>query len=200
MLEHSRTDDLQPFHLSSRVGPLLPQDASFVPPAANDVEDDLALSVYRVWVFARMLGSSDQKLSCPAFNGFVSVTERKPERQSTIDCFDPIDHPFTSYATIRELLKRSELAINNVGQTHMLSTFNLGGCMKALTLIRPNLSLYYNHVVSPRATSSTQLLSKNGCSGGEPLATLSLIWSAPPPRFELQTSRSRDERATVRHP
>ena len=154
---------------------MLPQDASFVPPTANDVEYDLALSVYRVWIFARMLESSDQEQACPAFNGFVSVTERKPERQSTINYFVPKDDPITSYATIRELLKRSELAINNVGQTYMLSTFNLGGCMKALTLIWPYPNLYWNHVVSPRATSSTQLLSKNGCSGGEPLATLCLI-------------------------
>ena len=179
MLEHSRTDDLQPFHLSSRIGPLLPQDASFVPPTANDVEDDFALSVYRIWIFARMLGSSDQEQACPAL--FVSVTGRKLERQSTINYFVPKDDPFTSYATIRELLKRSELAINNVGQTYMLSTFNLGGCMKALTLVWPYPNFYWNHVVSPRATSSTQLLSKNGCSGGEPLATLCLIW----PRRDL---------------
>ena len=49
---------------------------------------------------------------------------------------------------MRELLKRSEDATLEVDQKHVLSTFDLGGCMKALPLIWKFPEEYKNHVVT----------------------------------------------------
>ena len=65
-------------------------------------------------------------------------------------------------------------------------------------------SLYYaeacNEFAEPislrrHCGQATQLLSNKCCSGDEPLATLSDLTN---PRFEPQTSRSRDEHVTAR--
>ena len=169
LLLDSNTDDLQPVHNATRKDPSFPKEASFLPPVANDVEYDLALKRYRTWILARILGGGEHEQSVPGFSGFTSATGIKPERKSTIEYFVPIDHPFTSYATIRELLKRSELATNKVGQKYVLSTFDLGGCMKALPLIWHNPDLYQNHVVSPGSFHTVMnylgILTNRKCSG-----------------------------------
>ncbi|KAH3820950.1 hypothetical protein DPMN_122703 [Dreissena polymorpha] len=74
-----------------------------------------------------------------------------PERKSTIDYLTPIDQPFTDYATVAELLDQSELFTKEVGQKYVLSTFDLGGCMKALPLIWKFPERYKYHVVTPGA-------------------------------------------------
>ena len=61
--------------------------------------------------------------------------EKKTSRKLTIDYFSPIDQLFTEYSVLRELLKRSEDATLEVGEKYVLSTFDLGTCMKALPLI-----------------------------------------------------------------
>ena len=169
LLLDSNTEDLQPVHIATRKDPSFPKEASFFPPVANDVEYDLALKRYRTWILARILGGGEHEQSVPGFSGFTSATGIKPERKSTIKYFVPIDHPFTSYATIRELLKRSELATNKVGQKYVLSTFDLGGCMKALLLIWHNPDLYHNHVVSPGSFHTVMnylgVLTNRKCSG-----------------------------------
>jgi len=169
LLDANTTNDLQPFHIASRVGPSFPRDALFVHPAVNDMEYDKALTSYRTWILTRILGGSNHEQSIPGFSGFISATGTKPERKSTIEYFVPIDHPFTSYSTIRELLKRSELATNKVGQKYVLSTFDLGGCMKALPLIWYYPGLYQHHVVSPGAFHTVMnylgALTNRKCSG-----------------------------------
>ena len=62
--------------------------------------------------------------------------------------FTPIDEPFTEYSAIKELLKCSENATNEVGQKYMLSTFDLGGCMKTLPLIWSQPKRYQMHIVT----------------------------------------------------
>ena len=170
LLLDSNTDDLQPVHIATRKDSSFPKEASFLPPVANDVEEyDLALKRYRTWIFARILGGGEHEQSVLGFSGFTSATGIKPERKSTIEYFVPIDHPFTSYATIRELLKRSELATNKVGQKYVLSTFDLGGRMKALPLIWHYSDLYQNLVVSPGSFHTVMnylgILTNRKCSG-----------------------------------
>ena len=82
-----------------------------------------------------MVTNSKETQLVPEFGGFISATGKKPSRKSTIDYFNPINQLFTEYSVMRELLKRSEDATLEVGQKHVLSTFDLGGCMKALPLI-----------------------------------------------------------------
>ena len=88
---------------------------------------------YSVWLLAQVFGGGNEQ-PVPAFGGFISATRVKPTQKSTIDYFTPINQPFTEYAVIEELLKRSEEATKGVGQEYVLSTFDLGGCMKALPL------------------------------------------------------------------
>jgi len=95
------------------------------------------------------VGSSGEKQLVPGFGGFISATIAKPSRKSTIDYFTPINQPFTEYSVIKELLKRSEDATKEVGQEYVLSTFDLGGCMKALPLIWKFTDVYKQHVVTP---------------------------------------------------
>lgn len=80
-------------------------------------------------------GEQRREATCPRFGGFISATGIKPSRKSTINYFTPINQPFTENSVIQELLKRPEDATKEVGQEYVLNTFDLGGCMKALTLI-----------------------------------------------------------------
>lgn len=105
----------------------------------------------------------------PGFAGFVYVTGTRPERKSTIDYFNSFHQPFTESTVIKELLQRSEEATDEVGQYYALSTFDLGGCMKALPLIWKYREQYKRHVVmiGPFHTSMNYLgtLTGNKCAG-----------------------------------
>ncbi|KAG1662734.1 hypothetical protein GQR58_020782 [Nymphon striatum] len=97
----------------------------------------------------RMVTSSKETQLVPGFGSFISATDKKLSRKSTIDYFNPINQPLTEYSVIRELLKSSEDATLEVGQKYILSTFDLGGCMKALPLIWKFPEEYKNHVITP---------------------------------------------------
>ncbi|KAG1660362.1 UDP-glucuronosyltransferase 2B33 [Nymphon striatum] len=96
------------FHIYGRVGPKFPTGAKFSPPIKNDKLYSECIREYRLWCLMRMATSSKETLLVPGFGGFISATGKKPSRKSTIDYFNPINHPFTEYSVIRELLKRSE--------------------------------------------------------------------------------------------
>lgn len=93
-----------------------------------------------------MIGSGE-KQRILGFGGFVSAIGIRPPRKS-IDYFTPINQPFTDYAVIEELLRRSEEATIEVGQEYVLNTFDLGGCMKALPVIWKYPERYSKHVVT----------------------------------------------------
>ena len=96
----------------------------------------------------RMVTNSKETQLVHGFGGFISATGKKPSRKSTIDYINPIDQPFTEYSVMRELLKHSEDATLEVGEKYVLSTFEFGGCMKALALIWEFPEEYKNHVVT----------------------------------------------------
>ena len=66
-----------------------------------------------------------------------------------IDYYVPIHQPITRYETVQELLKRSEEATTSVGQKYVIDTFDLGVCMKILSLIWKFPSQYKDHIVIP---------------------------------------------------
>ena len=140
---------LPSFHLYQRVGPTLPVNAVYNHPLANVDIYKKHLNEHHVWFFARVLGSSGEKQLVPSYGGFVSATGMIPKRKSTIDFYTPIHQPFTDYAVIQELLKRSEEATDAVGQHYVLNTFDLGGCMKALPIIWRFPDKFKRHVVTP---------------------------------------------------
>lgn len=141
-------ETLAPVHIYSRVGPKFLEGAVFTPPIVNDHVYSKCMQEYRVWSLARVAGSSGEKQLVPGFGFFISATGTKPSRKSTIDYFTPIHQPFTEYSVIKELLKQSEDATKEVGQEYVLSTFDLGGCMKALPLIWKFPDEYKKHVVT----------------------------------------------------
>ena len=109
-------DSLEPIHIASRVGPSFTSEAVFETPTASHFEHNNSLKINRTWILSRIMGSNYCEQSVSGFGGFVSAVGEKPKRGSTIDYFVPIDLPFTNYSTIRELLRRSEEATNEVGQ------------------------------------------------------------------------------------
>ena len=147
-LEVGTPATLPPFHIYGRVGPKFPTGAKFSPPIQNDKLYVECIQEYRLWLLMRMVTNSKETQLVPGFGGFISATGKKPSRKSTIDYFNPIDQPFTEYSVMRELLKHSEDATLEVGQKYVLSTFDLGGCMKALPLIWKFPEEYKNHVVT----------------------------------------------------
>lgn len=71
----------------------------------------------------------------PGLEGFVSAAGIPTPRRSAVDYFTPIHQPITDSAVVRELLRRSEVATDEVGQKWVLNTFDLGVCMKAVPII-----------------------------------------------------------------
>ena len=142
-------ETLAPFHIYNRTGPKLPEGATFTPPPENNVEFSKALREYEIWLMTRVAGSKGVKQIVPGFGGFISATGVKPDKKSTIEYLTPIHQPFTDYAVIKELLKRSEEATSEVGQEYVINTFDLGGCMKALPLIWNIPQQYTKHLVIP---------------------------------------------------
>ena len=63
------------------------------------------------------------------------MTGEKPKSKTMSDYFDTINHPFTEYETIEELLRVTKEATQAVGQEYPIETYDLGGCMKALPMI-----------------------------------------------------------------
>lgn len=122
-------------HIYNRAGPKLPERSTFMPPDQNNGIYLKAKTEYDAWLLTRIIGSNSLKQVIPGFGGFVSATGVKPTRKSTIESLTPIHQPFTEYALITELLRRSKKATREVGQDYILNTFDLGGCMKALPMI-----------------------------------------------------------------
>ena len=67
-----------------------------------------------------------------------------------MDFFTPIHQTITDSAVVHELLKRSEAAADEVGQTWVLNTLDLGVCMKALSIIWRWPEAFARHVVTIR--------------------------------------------------
>ena len=110
---------LPALHIYNRTGPTMPGSSTFTPETVGN---------------CRMIGSSG-KQPMPAFRGFISATDKTPDKKSTIDYYPPINEAITEYNTVAELLKRSAEATAEVGQKYTIVTFDLGVCMKALPLI-----------------------------------------------------------------
>ena len=147
-LEVGAPETLPAVHIYGRVGPKFSTAAKFGPPIQNENLYVECIQEYRLLLLMRMVTNSKQTQIVPGFGGFISATGKNPSQKSTIDYFNPIDQPFTEYSVMRELLKRSEDATLEVGQIYVLSTFDLGGCMKALPLIWKFPEEYKNHVVT----------------------------------------------------
>ena len=93
--------------------------------------------------------SSYGKQEVPGIAGFISLTGSLFKKMMKTDYYTPIHQPITQYDTAQKLLNHSEEATRAVGQTYTINTFDLGVCMKALTLVWKFPEKYQNHIIIP---------------------------------------------------
>ncbi len=99
-----------------------------------------------LWIFLRIkCGSAHQ--SVPGWAGFISRTGSVPQSLTTIDYYPVITHPITDYKTVQECLKYAEMATDEVKQQYVITTFDLGVCMRAFPLIWNNPRRYEKHFI-----------------------------------------------------
>ena len=103
-----------------------------------------------LWVFCRWLSSSNSVQKVPGWSGFVSVTGSIPSSTATINYYPVINNPITDYKTVQQCLEYAESASRasrEVGQDFVITTFDLGVCMKVYPLIWNNPLRYQKHIV-----------------------------------------------------
>ena len=95
----------------------------------KDAYDDLVMR-NMLWMLIRLYAAKTQQ-RIPAWRGYVSLTEEVPSRLTTVDCYTIIPHTITENKAVQECLRYSEEASREVGQRYVVTTFDLGVCMKA---------------------------------------------------------------------
>ena len=98
-----------------------------------------------LWLLLRMKYCASQQI--PGWAGFISMTGTTPQSLTTIDYYPVIPHPITDYRTVQECFKYAENATAEVGQQYVITTFDLGVCMKAYPLVWNNPVRYEKHIV-----------------------------------------------------
>ena len=98
-----------------------------------------------IWIMIRMMMEGNQQL--PGWAGFISETGLAPAKLTTIDYYPVINHQITEYKTVQERLRVAEEATKEVGQTHVVTTFDTGVCMKAYPLTWNAPEKYENHII-----------------------------------------------------
>ena len=99
-----------------------------------------------LWILARMNGQSTQKL-IPGISGFLSTTGKTPDSLTSIDYYPVIASPITEYRTVQECLRYAESATHEVQQRFIITTFDMGVCMKAYPITWNNPDRYQNHII-----------------------------------------------------
>jgi hypothetical protein len=99
-----------------------------------------------IWSMIRMLSSQSEQ-EVPSWGGFISLTGEKPAAMTTIDYYPVINHPITDYKAVQECLRYAEEGTKKVGQTYVITTFDLGVCMKAYPLVFSRPIKYKNHII-----------------------------------------------------
>ena len=115
----------------------------------NGIEDQTAFTLSNtqdlVYKFVRGLCQSQQIL--PSYSGFISMVSDPPKSLTKIVYYPVIQKPITEYSTVKEVLRYSEEASKEVGQSIVITTFDLGVCMKAYPLVWNSQKKYKNHII-----------------------------------------------------
>ena len=82
-----------------------------------------------------------------AFLFLPCVPSEEPLNKTVIDYYPVINHPITDYKAVQECLRVSEEASHEVGQQYVITTFDLGVCMKAFPLMWNKPEVYKHHIV-----------------------------------------------------
>jgi hypothetical protein len=98
-----------------------------------------------LWVMARYLSSYlEQEL--PGLAGFWAVLGDELPRLTIIDYYPVINQPITDNKAVQECLCNSELGAREVGQKNVVTTFDLGVCMKAYPIIWNQPKRFEDHI------------------------------------------------------
>ena len=71
----------------------------------------------------------------PGWTGFMPLTSIEPSSLTTIDYYPVITHPITDYKTVQECLNYAGEATKEAKQEYVITTFDLGVCMKAYDVV-----------------------------------------------------------------
>ena len=82
----------------------------------------------------------------PGWAGYVSSTGDVPHRLTT-DYYPVIPFPFTDNKVVKECLRFSEEASLEVGQKYVITSFDLGVCIKAYRVVWNYPKRYENHII-----------------------------------------------------
>jgi hypothetical protein len=99
-----------------------------------------------LWVMARYL-SSYLEQEIPGLAGFWSVLGNEPPRLTIIDYYPVIYQPITDNKAVQECLRYSEQGARKIGQKYVVTTFDLGVCMKAYPIIWNQSKKFEDHII-----------------------------------------------------
>ena len=104
-----------------------------------------SIKLRSLWIMIRLKAETQQKV--PGWTGFISETGERPTKLTTIDYYQVINQPITEYKTVQECLRAAEEATREVGQSYVITTFDLGVCMKAFPLVWNSPDKYKSHII-----------------------------------------------------
>ena len=84
-----------------------------------------------LWIIVHLHSVKTNCQQVPSWSAIISRTGDAPQKLTTIDYFPVIPHPITEYATVQETLNYAEEATKEVNQKYVITTYDLGVCMKA---------------------------------------------------------------------
>lgn len=142
--EQESAEALPDCYITQRKSPQITIHQRVIPDGERALQD--ATMKHFLWVLIRTACSkSDQQF--PGWTGFITMTGRTPESLTTIDYYPVIPSPITDYKTVKECLRYAEEATAEIQQQYLVTTFDLGVCMKAYPLIWNDQSRYDKHII-----------------------------------------------------
>ena len=124
-------ESLPPCCITQRDSPVMNIAQVILP--MYDIALSQACTMNRAWCIFCVCNADCQVV--PGWAGFISETGTVPSCLTMIDYYPVINHPITDYATVKECLRVSRVASQEVGQRYAFTTFDLGVCMKAYPII-----------------------------------------------------------------
>ena len=139
----AREEELPPCYMTKRKGPDIKIKTQTV--AGSHIARERANKINSLWVLAMSISSGSGQ-EVPGWNGFISENGVPPSTLTFLDYYPVINHPITEYCTIQECLRVSAEATKEVGHDCVITTFDLGVCMKAFPLVwtKPG---YEKHII-----------------------------------------------------
>ena len=103
----------------------------------NGIEGQTAFTLSKtqdlVCKFLRSLCQSQQ--IHPSYSGFISMVNEPPKSLTKIVYYPVIQRSITEHSTVQEVLWYSKGASNEVTKSIVITTFDLGVCMRAFPLV-----------------------------------------------------------------